>query len=140
MDKYLFQDMSENDRKQMLADNAERREEFQYPRELSHDEIAELKDELSNESISLSKLEEKKKEAMDEFKTQIDPHKAEVKRLLHLLRTRSEEVEEKVYLIADQEEGMMGYYNKRGELVHQRLLRGNEKQLRIIGDSSQKSS
>lgn len=139
MDKYLFQDVPERDRKQMLADNAEAREEFQYPRDLSHDEISELKDQLSNESISLSKLEEKKKEAMDEFKNKIDPFKKEVKRLLHLLRTRSEEVEEEVYLLADQEEGMMGYYNSRGELVHQRLLRGSEKQLRIM-NNSQKSS
>lgn len=134
MDRVLFQEMTPGERVKMLADNAEKKEEFQYPRELSPDEIAELKDELSSESITLSKLEEKKKELMDEMKAEIKPVKAEVQRILQLLRTRIEEVEEEVYLIADQEEGMMGYYNSKGELVHQRLLRGNEKQFRITSN------
>ena len=138
MDRVLFQDMTPGERAKMLADNAEAKENFQYPKELSPDEIAELKDELSSESITLSKLEERKKELMDEIKSEIKPVKDEVNRVLQLLRTRIEEVEEEVYLIADQEEGMMGYYNQDGKLVHQRLLRGNEKQFRIT--TNQKSN
>jgi vacuolar-type H+-ATPase subunit I/STV1 len=138
MEKQLFKNVSPTERIQMLKDNAERTEEFQYPRELTPDEISELKDELSSESITLSKLEEKKKEAMNEFKAEIKPVKAEVQRILQLLRTRSEEVEEKVYLLADLEEGMMGYYNSKGELVHSRLLRQNEKQYRIQGEGVRK--
>jgi len=140
MERQLFQNMSVADRIQMLKDNAERTEEFQYPRELTPDEILELKDELSSESITLSKLEEKKKESMAEFKAEIKPVKAEVQRILQLLRTRSEEVEEKVYLLADQEEGMMCYYNSKGELVHSRLLRQNEKQLRMVHSDTEKSN
>jgi len=138
MDRVLFQDMTPGERAKMLSDNAEAKENFQYPKELSSDEIAELKDELSSESITLSKLEERKKELMDEIKSEIKPVKDEVNRVLQLLRTRIEEVEEEVYLIADQEEGMMGYYNQDGKLVHQRLLRGNEKQFRIT--TNQKSN
>jgi len=140
MERQLFQNMSVADRIQMLKDNAERTEEFQYPRELTPDEILELKDELSSESITLSKLEEKKKESMAEFKAEIKPVKAEEQRILQLLRTRSEEVEEKVYLLADQEEGMMCYYNSKGELVHSRLLRQNEKQLRMVHSDTEKSN
>ena len=136
MDRVLFQDMTPGERAKMLADNAEKKEEFQYPRELTPDEISELKDNLSSESITLSKLEERKKELMDEMKAEIKPVKDEVNRVLKLLRTRIEEVEEDVFLIADQEEGMMGYYNDKGELVHQRLLRGNEKQFRIVDQST----
>lgn len=140
MDKQLFQNYSDAERIQMLADNAERKEDFHYPRELEGDEISELKDNLSNESIRLSKLDEKRKNVMAEFKTEMKPLKAEVARILGLLRSRSEEVEEKVYLIADQEEGMMGYYNKKGQLVHSRLLRGEEKQLRIISENEKKAN
>lgn len=140
MDKQLFQNYSDAERIQMLSDNAERKEEFQYPRELASDEILELKDNLSDESIRLSKLDEKRKEAMAEFKNEMKPIKTEVARILRLLRTRNEEVEEKVYLIADQDEGMMGYYNSKGQLVHSRLLRGEEKQLRIISNNDKKAN
>lgn len=140
MDKQLFQNYSDAERIQMLSDNAERKEEFQYPRELASDEISELKDNLSNESIRLSRLDEKRKDAMAEFKTEMKPIKTEVARILRLLRTKNEEVEEKVYLIADQDEGMMGYYNSKGLLVHSRLLRGEEKQLRIISNNDKKAN
>lgn len=136
MDKQLFQNYPESKRKKMLADNAERREEFTYQRELSADEITQLKDELSKEIIALEKLEEEKKQEMDSFKESIDPVKKEIKRVTSLLRVRREEVEEDVYLLADQEEGMMGYYNAKGELVYTRPLYANEKQMRITHKSS----
>ena len=132
MEKQLFKDMSPQERVQMLSDNAERRESFTYLKDLTPDEVTELKDEFTSESILLAKLEEEKKAIMDEFKAKIKPVKKEMARMISLLRTRSEEVEESVYLLADQEEGMMGYYNAQGELVNQRRLRQNEKQMRIL--------
>ena len=47
------------------------------------------------------------------------------------LRSGVREFNEEVFLLADQEEGMMGYYTQTGVLVQQRPLLQEERQLRI---------
>jgi hypothetical protein len=51
---------------------------------------------------------------------------------LGLIGTGVKEVTEGLYLLEDQQEGQMGYYNACGVLIRQRPLRPNEKQFRIV--------
>lgn len=135
MEKQFLAGVSRKERIQMLTDNAERVELFTYPRPLDDSEMRKLKDETVQHHIELAKLEEVKKEFMADHKAEVDPLKMKVKEKLQKIRSRNEEVEEQVYLLADQEEGMMGYYNADGVLVYQRSLSPDERQFRIVDDS-----
>ncbi len=85
------------------------------------------------------KLEEGKKTFMETFRPQTKPLKVEMSKQMVMIRSRVEEITETVYHIADQEEGMMGYYNEDGELVYQRPLFQTEKQFRIVDESTKKA-
>ena len=106
--------------------------EWTYPKNLTPEEIANLKDEHASYSIDLAKLEEAKKEYMTGHKAKVKPLKEKAAISLGRIRNRVEEVTEDVYLIDDQEDGMMGYYNSRGELVHQRQLNPEERQFSLV--------
>lgn len=135
MDSRIMQDVSPQDRLQVLKDTAEKAEQFNYPKVLNEDQLSNLKDDLMKDSVNLAKLDEKRKEFLTEIKAKVKPLKQNVAITLTKLRSKVEEVEEEVYLIADQEEGMMGYYNRDGLLVHQRVLLPEERQFRIVDNS-----
>lgn len=135
MDQKILQNVSPQDRLQALRDSAEKRENYTYPKVLSEDMLSKLKDDLTNDSVKLSKLEEARKEWLTDHKAKVKPLKKDIAITLTKLRSRVEEVEEEVYLMADQEEGMMGYYNSEGALVYHRPLMQDERQFRIVDNS-----
>lgn len=136
MEKQFLQGVPKKERIQTLKDNAERMESFIYHKPLSEAELTHLKDESAQHHIELEKLEEAKKDFMDGHKATVNPIKTEVKGKLQKIRTRHEEVQEDVYLLADQDEGMMGYYNADGMLVNQRTLLPDERQFRIVDETT----
>lgn len=54
MDKLLGQDLNPRERVQFLKDNADAVEELGYNKPLTQDEITNLKEELTNNSIRIS--------------------------------------------------------------------------------------
>jgi len=135
MEKTFLQNESRKDRLQALMDNCERAEKMVYPKELDPETITALKDELTTEFIEISRLDKQKKEFMAEWKIKVKPRKQLTALLMGQVRSGIEEVEEEVYLIADQEEGFMGFYNGDGKLIKQRPLTQDERQFRIINES-----
>ena len=135
MEKNFLQNESKKDRLQALMDNGERAEKMIYPKELDPETITALKDELTTEFIEISRLDEQKKEFMAEWKIKVKPRKQLTALLMGQVRSGIEEVEEDVYLIADQEEGFMGFYNGDGKLIKQRPLTQEERQFIIINES-----
>ena len=132
MEQQLFKGETLENIKMMVRDNAIRKEESTYSTALTQDEIQNIESEHTLNHIKLAKLEEKKKEFMTEYNSEKKPIDEDVKMQLGLIRTGVREVTEDLYLLEDQEEGLMGYYNDRGILIRQRPLRPNEKQFRII--------
>jgi len=119
------------ERKQILIDSCVKTESFTYPKHFNDDELSLKKDELSQHDIKLDILEQEKKKVTTELNNDIKELKTDRKYTLNCVRTGMEEVTEKVYLLDDQEQGKMGYYNGDGKLVYQRPLMPEEKQLRI---------
>lgn len=119
-------------RLQTLRDNAERTEVLTYAKELDQAEMANMKDELTDTSIKLARLEEKRQEFMTIHKAEVKPLKEIHNFLLNTIRNGAEEVEEEVYLLADQENGQMMYYNSDGMLIKSRPLMKEERQFRIL--------
>jgi hypothetical protein len=131
MERSILQNVSPEERLEQLKAVAEKTEVFTYPRELSMGELEELKNELSQNCITIDAEDEKKKEMMENYKAAVNPLKQQNRKILQMVRTGSEEVTDSVFLLKDLELEKMGYYNKEGVLVFERRLRPDEMQYSI---------
>ena len=67
MDKFLGQDIPEQERWQFLQDNADAVEKIGYTHRFTPEELAQKKETLAEVSITINDIEIEKKEAMDEL-------------------------------------------------------------------------
>lgn len=132
MDKFLGQDIPEEQRAQFLSDNCDAVEAVGYTRRFSPDELNQKKEELANISIDIAEIEEDKKDAMRQFKDRLKPRATEKIKLLGDLKRKSEFVNDDCYKIIDHETRMVGFYNKLGELVSSRPIMPQEMQKTVF--------
>lgn len=132
MEKQLFADYPAQEREALLKDNADKIEEKGYMKAFTPDEIMEKKDSLAKAVISISNIQQEKKDANDGFKTRLKPLEIEKSTLLEEIKNKAEYVEEDCYKFIDQEAGTVRYYNSNGELVESRPIRADEKQTTIF--------
>lgn len=133
MDKFLAQEVPENDRFDFLKDNADALEEIGYTHRFTPDELAQKKESLAETSIRINDIEIEKKEVMDGYKEQLKPLNVIKQTLLENIKKGSEYVEdEECAKILYHDEKMAGYYNKLGELVYSRPIMPQEMQKTIF--------
>ncbi len=132
MEKLLGQDISRKQRIQFLKDNADAIEDFGYNKPLTEDEILTLKESLTDTSIQIADIEQKKEEATEQFMTQLKPLKKIQQETIGMLKNKSEYRTEECYKFIDHEAGEVGYYNADGELVYQRGILPSERQKTIF--------
>lgn len=132
MDKILFSEMPEELRAEHLEANADAIEEVGYMRSFTSQELEEFKEELADNSIKINDIEIEKKEVMTDFKKKIDPLQEIVKTNMKRIKEKSEFVKEPCYKFTYSQEGIVAFYNGRGELVSSRPMRGDERQGRIF--------
>lgn len=132
-DKFaIFQDEDPMMRIHMLESNAvEVDEEFGYQRNLDDDEIREEASKFAGCYVDLARLQDEKKRLVAEINEKIKAKQRVADRHLELIRTRREEVVEKVFVLPDFEAGSMRTYNCDGILVAERPMRQAERQLTI---------
>lgn len=106
-------------------------EEANYSRALTPEELANSKSKLSESVIKLSKIEEEKKEVMDDFKERIKAEKAIKDEFLSQVRFGSVNVDGRVFKVDNQEEGVMYSFDERGICVGIRPLLPEERQGKI---------
>ncbi|WP_456867556.1 hypothetical protein [Galbibacter sp. BG1] len=126
-----FKSMTKKDIEDNLTGVCYSVEEKEYTKNLTTEELAEKKTELSEICIQLAQLEEKKKELMDEIKTEIKKPKNTQALLLDTIKHKSERVFGKLFLIDDQEAGLMYYFDNTGICVDMRVMSPQEKQSKI---------
>lgn len=118
MQKHLAQDIIDlEQRRQFLLDNADEVVEMSYHKAFDADELADKKTQLAEASIRINDLEEQKKDYVQAIGLEIKPLKEEKKRLLAEIKSKGQDVREKVYKIIDFDERMIGYYNAEGDLI-----------------------
>nr|WP_315173642.1 hypothetical protein [uncultured Flavobacterium sp.] len=105
--------------------------EKSYTKNLTEEEIVERKDEYSEIAISLSEIAEQKKEAMDRFKSLVKEPKIQASMLLESIKFKSEQKHGTLYLVDDQESGMMYSFDELGICVEARQLDKKEKQTKL---------
>lgn len=133
MDKFLGQDIAEEERWQFLKDNADSVEEIGYTHRFTPDELAQKKESLAEASIRINDIEVEKKEAMEAFKQELKPLNEAKQKLLENIKKGSEYVEdEECVKILYHDEKMAGYYNKLGELVYSRPIMPQEMQKTVF--------
>ena len=108
MEKALFQDYPEKQRKSMLEDNADKIEEIGYMKPFTPEEMEVMKDDLSKVVISINDIEDEKKSKMDEIKLRLKPLDEEKKELLSNIKNKSEYVTENCFKMVDHNNGMVG--------------------------------
>jgi len=127
MQKFLFTDVPLVDRPGILEANAARIEKgFVYNRNLDEDEIAVFKDIFADTSIELSKLKKELDALKEKYKAEMKPIDQKIASILDIISTRQTSECGTVYLIPEESEKIMGYYDNRGELIHSRRLTPEE--------------
>ena len=124
LDKELGKDIPQERRAAFLQDNCDGTEEMNYPHIFTPEELAELKERLSDASIALSDIEHEKKMAMNAFKEEAKPYEQICATTIKKLKEKSEFI--------DEESRMVGYYNENGDLVSSRPAYGDELQRNIF--------
>lgn len=102
-----------------------------YERELTEDEVNEIRESYLELTFKIDKLDEEFSEQKAFYKANRKPFEIELLSMKEKIKTRKETVVGTLYSIANHHEGMMEVYNDRAELVSTRRLRPSEKQLRI---------
>jgi len=128
---HTFAEMSPKDIKDNLEGICYGKEEGNYTRRLSEDEIVVAKSNLAETSITIDKIEEEKKEAVAEFKKKLEPHTTKKKDLLDAIKFRTIRKEGVLYLLEDPENNLMHKVDDRGIVVESRPMLPEERQ-RVI--------
>lgn len=129
----LFQDVPRAQRKQLLEDNSYAvREDEMYQKPLSQEEIEEYQKELLETTISIQRDREKLKEVKKEYTDRIKENEQRRNAAAQAVQFGSITTTGTVYLMDDQDSGMMEVYAEDGTLVSKRPLMPEERQLSII--------
>lgn len=131
LEKRILVDLLPQDRINTLVDTAYESIDYTYAKKLTKEELELHKDSLADVQIKLSEKEDELADIKAQFQLKIKPLKEKSKVIADILKHESVSVTERVYLMADYRNNMMGYYNKDGVLVDSRPLESNEMQLKI---------
>lgn len=133
MKRELGKDIPQGEqRRQFLADNADKVEKKEYMRHFTPEELLRKKEELSETCISINDIEEELKEIKAEYSEKLKPLIKEKKQALEDLKKKAELVEEDCYKFIDEETREVGYYNENGDLIESRPAYSDELQLTIF--------
>lgn len=127
----IYQELEGEARLQALRDNAMRSEEQIVTRPYTQEELNDFKDQLAENSVTLSEKAQILKDFQDKMKAEMKPHQEHISSITKNLRLKYSENIEEVFMMDDQHEGTMTTFDAQGKFVSQRRLTPKEKQLHI---------
>lgn len=131
MDQFLFQDLPEEKRMSQLEALSEGIEEKDYAIFLTQEELAERKTKFATLAIQEAKLNDRKKEILEEIKTEMKPISSEKQSVLDEIKSGTIREKGICYKILDETNRMVGYYNKRGQMIEIRPMTMDDRQLTL---------
>lgn len=134
LDKELAKDIPIAERGDFLRDNCDAVESVTYSRTYTSEELAKQRETLTEVSIKIADIEEKKKEKAKHFKELLEPLVKERTQCVERLKSKSEVVTEDCYKFYDEETNSIGFYNDDGDLVYSRPAFPNEMQKTIYAN------
>ena len=131
-DKNLIQDIPLEERAEALKSMADKTEVDKVKRHYNQDEKSQIKDFVTEESVLIMETEEEFSTIKKDFQARLKAKKSEVIKALKDIKRGYSESEEPVFLISDQEQGLMNIYDKNGIYLSSRKLFPEERQTRIL--------
>lgn len=131
MEKQLFVHYEPKERVLMLKNNCDKIDNMTYSKQLDDDELRKEEQDFSELAIKISTIEDEFAQVKSEYTSKLKPLKSIYKSTLNTIQTRQKLVTEEVYCIVDYENLEVGVYNHRGDLIKDRKLTEEEKQLKI---------
>jgi predicted RNase H-like nuclease (RuvC/YqgF family) len=130
MNKRKFQEVSLEERIQMLKANCDSADTIDYTKEYTEEEIREMETDLKDKTIQRLKLEEELTEFKQEIKGKMKPLSKIIGGLLTGLRYGSRGVKEKCFKFIEGTKAY--YYNEEGVCVYERPLLPEERQGKLF--------
>ncbi|MCX7003873.1 MAG: hypothetical protein NTV22_11445 [bacterium] len=131
--KRLFEDVLVGDRTRMLKDNCVSIKQHSYMRSFTHEELAEMRDQLTEQVLHRAAIEAEYAAVREQHKGRLKPVVQEIVELCQGLRDKARSVNEQCYVLADHATGMAQYVNDEGEIVFERPLDVSERQENLPG-------
>lgn len=131
MKQTLFENMPDDQRKQLLEDNAAQITKGKYHRTFTVDEKNQRRKQVCDIDLAILELDEAAAAFRTEMKMRKDPLVDEKKKLLAEIKSNGETVEGNLYKMIDRENREVGFYNEQGMLVEQRRMTKEDNQLSI---------
>jgi len=133
MEKALLQDVAEIDKRiEVLRGMASKVEIDTVRRHYNEDELSQIKDFISEESLSLMEKEEAFSEIRTKHQKECKLQKQAISKSLKDMKRGYSESEEEVFLMEDQENKQMHIYDKHGVYLSSRRMLPSEMQTKII--------
>jgi hypothetical protein len=133
MKKQLFAEITNpEERKAAIASVAVKSELQKVRRHYSNDELAQMKEFISSESINLMDKREEFDAIKKEFNKAIKEYDMQIKGALKDVKRGFSDNDEEVFMVDDQDAGVMEIYDAKGELLSSRPLYANERQTKIV--------
>lgn len=126
--KQFMPDSTPKERLMILQENAAKIEQTTYQKTLSQEELQVRLEDLGDNCIKLSQIDDEKKDVMAAFKLRTDPLTTQNKTLLTEIKTKQTSVEGTLFHLANHDDQMMETYDHDGMLISSRRLRPEEKQ------------
>lgn len=130
--KIFMPELTEKERFMALQENASKIEQTTYQKPLTLEEITARREDFTNNSIALNRLEDEFKEVKDRFTIKTNPLKESNKKILEEIKTQQTTVDGTLFHLMNHEEGMMETYDQEGYLISSRRLRPEEKQIPVF--------
>ncbi len=121
MENEMFKHIPQGRQRELyMLDNCDKVEKKSYMRQYSHDQLAQMKERLSDLMVEVNDIDEEKKAMLAVFKERLEPLMDEKKELLFGLKTKAEFVKEDCYKFVDLQARVVQFYNSNGDLVEER--------------------
>lgn len=114
-----------------LADSIEK---YSYMKAFSHEQLDEMRIELTDVAIELDKLETELGDIKDDYKARMKPSKLRLSGLLTNLRQKAEYITEDCHVFFEQEIGMAVYHDASGVEVGRRPLVASERNATVFSE------
>jgi phage gp29-like protein len=123
-----LKNLSEIDRKLVLDSEADSVEEGTYTRSLTENELLAYKETLAEESVKQSEILDEFKKVKDSYKERLKPLQRTISEALQAVKFKAIECVGRQYKIIDHEDQMVYIVDQKGDVIHSRRMRPEERQ------------
>lgn len=127
----LYENIPVEEREEMLLAMSYRTEEKMVQKHFTPEEILDYRKQFTENWVAVNKAKVILKQAQDKYTESTKDLTKENTYLINNIQTGFVELNQQVYLFDDQENGVMKYYDSRGEFLESRRLTPEERQTRI---------